>query len=86
MTLAVFPADRRTAEIRRCAQALVNLQGEAANLFWRREMAAFAARLTEQGVAGWEISHQAALFMNAVQLELQQLFADQDDCALDVRA
>jgi Family of unknown function (DUF6074) len=71
MTLLQFPADRRTAEIRRCSEALQNLHGEAANRFWRSEMAAFAASLKEQGCAEDEISHQAFLFMDAVQMELQ---------------
>ncbi|MGE6740830.1 DUF6074 family protein [Allorhizobium pseudoryzae] len=86
MTLAHFPADRRTADIRRCAQALLSLHGEEANLFWRQEMAGFARTLTAQGAEPAEISHQAALFMNAVQMELQQLFAEDDPEALDAWA
>jgi Family of unknown function (DUF6074) len=84
MTLAHFPADRRTADIRRCAQALLSLHGEEANLFWRQEMAVFARTLAVQGAEPAEISHQASLFMNAVQLELQHLFAE--DEALDAWA
>ncbi len=86
MTLAHFPADKRTAEIRRCAQALLNLHGEEANRFWRQEMAAFARSLASQGADPEEVSRQAALFMNAVQMELQHLFAAEVDQALDARA
>ncbi len=79
MTLVQFPADRRMADIRRCSEALTHLHGEEANRFWRREMAGFAARLKAQGVPDMEISHQAALFMNAVQMELQAAFAEQEE-------
>jgi hypothetical protein len=72
MTLMQFPADRRAAEVRRCAQALRTLHGQEANLFWRSEMALFSAELSAQGASVEEISHQASLFMNAVQLELQK--------------
>ncbi len=75
MPLLQFPADRRTADIRRCAEALQNLHGEAANRFWRTEMAGFAANLRERGCSDAELSRQAALFMDAVQMELQVVYA-----------
>ncbi|TCR98312.1 hypothetical protein EV281_109119 [Rhizobium sp. BK418] len=75
MTLLQFPADRRTADIRRCSEALQTLHGEAANRFWRSEMASFAANLKAQGCSEHEISQQAALFMHAVQMELQAAYA-----------
>ncbi|MBP2559868.1 hypothetical protein J2T08_000610 [Neorhizobium galegae] len=71
MTLLQFPADRRTADVKRCAEALLRLHGEQANRFWRSEMAGFAAALRAQGVADEEISRQAGLFMHAVQMQLQ---------------
>jgi len=74
MTLLQFPADRRTADIRRCSEALQTLHGEAANRFWRLEMAGFAANLKAQGCSEHEISRQAALFMHAVQMELQAAY------------
>ncbi len=86
MTLAHFPADRRTADIRRCAQALLSLHGEEANHYWRQEMTVFARTLAAQGAAPADISRQAALFMNAVQIELQHLFAENDPEALDAWA
>ena len=74
MSLLAFPADRRTSEIRRCANALLQLHGEAANRFWRSEMASLATALKSQGMDESEISRQAALFMHAVQMELQLAF------------
>lgn len=76
MTLLQFPADRRTADTKRCALALQDLHGEAANQFWRSEMASFAAALRDQGEAEAEISRQAALFMHAVQFELENLYGE----------
>ncbi|WP_267550485.1 DUF6074 family protein [Rhizobium rhizogenes] len=78
MSLLAFPADRRTSDIRRCANALLQLHGEEANRFWRTEMAGFAAALTEQGMDEDEISRQAALFMHAIQMELQLAFAEEE--------
>ena len=74
MTLVQFPAHRRVAEVRRCAETLLGLHGEAANVFWRTEITALAAVLREQNVSEAEISRQAGLFMQAVQLELQAAY------------
>ncbi|MGV1789648.1 hypothetical protein GR212_11110 [Rhizobium lusitanum] len=82
MSLLPFPADRRTSDVRRCAIALQQLHGEAANRFWRSEMASFASSLREQGVEDGEISRQAGLFMHAVQMELQLAYADEELNAL----
>lgn len=81
MTVLQFPADRRTGDVRRCAEALRRLHGEAANHFWRSEITGFAAALRGQGMAEEEISRQAGLFMHAVQMELQALFAEADSDA-----
>jgi len=78
MSLLAFPADRRTSDIRRCANALLQLHGEEANRFWRSEMASLAATLKCQGMDEGEISRQAALFMHAVQMELQLAFAAEE--------
>lgn len=78
MSLLAFPADRRTSDIRRCANALLQLHGEEANRFWRTEMANLAAALKSQGMDDGEISRQAALFMHAVQMELQLAFAEEE--------
>jgi hypothetical protein len=77
MTLLQFPADRRTADVRRCAEALQDLHGEEANRFWRSEMALFAEGFRARGVDEDEIRHQAALFMHAVQMEMQAAFFEQ---------
>jgi hypothetical protein len=81
MTLLQFPADRRTADIRRCAEALQNIHGEEANRFWRSEMATFAEGFRARGVDEDEIRHQAALFMHAVQMELQSAFFESIDAS-----
>lgn len=82
MALAQFPADRRIAEIRRCAEVLQKVHGEEANQFWRSTMRDFAANLVRQGAEPEEVSHQAALFMAAVQNELQAMFAQEEEQAL----
>jgi len=83
MTLLQFPADRRMADIRRCAEALRNLHGEEANQFWRSEMSKFSAALEAAGAGREEISRQASIFMHAIQSELQLSYAADD---LDQRA
>lgn len=79
MTLLHFPADRRAADVRRCAAALQDLHGETANQFWRTEMARFANELKAQGMGAMEISRQAGLFMHAVQMELQSAYTEAMD-------
>ena len=78
MTLLQFPADRRTADVKRCANALQNLHGKHADRFWRTEMATFAAALRAQGEVEEEISRQAGRFLHAVQRELQLAFAESE--------
>ncbi|WP_281977061.1 DUF6074 family protein [Pseudorhizobium flavum] len=77
MTLLQFPSHRRAADIRRCAATLRDLHGEKANQFWCNEMALLVSALREVGACEAEISHQAQMFMNAVQLELQAGFANE---------
>jgi hypothetical protein len=72
VTLLQFPASRQTGDVRRCARALMELQGPDANNFWRSEMARFADALRANGAAADDIAHQAQEFMWAVQRELQQ--------------
>lgn len=74
MPVLQFPSDRRIADVKRCAEALRHLHGEAANQFWRSQMAGFVAMLRSQGAVEDEISAQAGLFMEAVQMELQAAF------------
>lgn len=77
MTLVQFPLHRRAADIRRCAIALRDLNGEEANQFWRREMQRFAAALQRIGANEQEIRQQARLFMDSVQIELQSFYASE---------
>ncbi|WP_445304355.1 DUF6074 family protein [Neorhizobium sp. SOG26] len=74
MTVLQFPADRRAADIKRCAMRLLDLHGEAANRFWRAEMAELAASLRAQGASETELSLQAGMFMQAVQAEMQRAY------------
>ncbi|HEX5934875.1 MAG TPA: DUF6074 family protein [Pseudorhizobium sp.] len=75
--LVQFPLHRRTADIRRCAETLRELNGEDANRFWRDEMTRFAGALRRIGTKEEEIGQQARIFMDAVQIELQSFFADE---------
>jgi hypothetical protein len=77
MVLVQFPSHRRAADIRRCAATLRDLHGEAANRFWRAEMANLVAALQRLGSSDDEIAVQARLFMDAVQVELQAVFAQE---------
>ncbi|WEX91116.1 DUF6074 family protein [Sinorhizobium garamanticum] len=81
MTVLQFPSDRRTGDVKRCAEALQRLHGEAANHFWRSEMVSFAAAHRRLGVVEEEISRQAGLFMHAVQMDLQVAFANEENNA-----
>jgi len=82
MTLVQFPADRRVADVKRCAEALQTIHGEEANRFWRSEMVAFRGALMANGVTDAEIAFQARLFMQAVQTQLQEAYAEQAQGAL----
>lgn len=75
MTITQFPADRRIANVKRCAGRLRGLHGEDANRFWRMEMNDFVATMRAAGAKDDEIRRQAGLFLKAVQSELEQSFA-----------
>lgn len=77
MTLVQFPLCRRVTDIRRCARALQDLNGEEANRFWREEMGRFSAALRRVGLDEQEIGHQARLFLDSVQTELQSFYASE---------
>lgn len=63
-----FPAERRTAQIRRCAGELDGLQGEDARLYWRKVCRELADEMRKLGSS--EDSARAAVF--AFQDEVQQ--------------
>lgn len=63
-----FPAERRTAQIRRCAGDLDALQGEAARLYWLKVCRELADELRKLGSC--ENQARAAVF--AFQDEVQQ--------------
>lgn len=74
--LVSFPAARRVTDVRRCAERLMTVHGEEANLFWRTEMKQFAASMRGQGFSDAEISLEATRFMAAVQMELQHQYSE----------
>ena len=74
MRISQFPADRRLAEVKRCAALLGELPGDDANRFWRTEMIDFVAAMRGTGAGDEEIRRQAGLFLKAVQVELEQSF------------
>lgn len=63
-----FPAERRTAQIRRCAGELDGLQGEDARLYWRKVCRELADEMRKLGSN--EDNARAAVF--AFQDEVQQ--------------
>lgn len=71
MTVSHFPANRRLLDVRRCAAELLNLHGEDANAFWRTEMSRFVEEMRGVGAGEVEIRKQAALFLQAVQTQLE---------------
>lgn len=77
MTLVQFPLYRRANDVSRCALVLRDINGEEANRFWREEVGKFAAGLRRLGLDEHEISQQARLFMDSVQLELQSFYANE---------
>ncbi|MGV2052359.1 DUF6074 family protein [Agrobacterium sp. 22-209-1] len=71
-----FPAHRQRSEIKRCADNLDRLNGEAASRYWREEMRHLAARLTAIGMCEVEMSKQVLLFTGAVVEEMQRAYAE----------
>jgi hypothetical protein len=74
--IACFPANRRHAQVRRCAGNLDRVHGEAASRYWRIEMRSFADSLKNHGQSDAEISKQVLLFTGAVMEELQRTHAE----------
>ncbi|MCF6370229.1 DUF6074 family protein [Rhizobium halophilum] len=77
MTLVQFPLHLRSVDVRRCALALRDLNGEEANRYWRDEMRKFAAALRRVGLPEQDISEQALLFLESVQGELRSFYVSE---------
>ena len=74
MNVSQFPADRRLADVKRCAGVLQELHGNEANRFWQTEMIDFVAAMRRTGAEDEQIRRQAGLFLKADQIELEQSF------------
>lgn len=65
-----FPAERRTADVRRCAGELDGLNGEAARLYWQRVCRALADELLKLGSSETDMRAAVFAFQDEVQREL----------------
>lgn len=82
--VVAFPLSGRTAMIRRCAEELENIHGEAAVTYWRSECRALGASLEKLGCSEDDIRQQVMAFQTEVQVEMMRRYADrmaeQDVC------
>lgn len=69
-TIVPFPADRRTAHVRRCASELDSLNGEAARTYWQRVCRELAEELRRLGRSEAELRAAVFAFQDEVQREL----------------
>lgn len=65
-----FPAERRTAHVRRCASELDALQGEAARHYWQRVCRELAEELRRLGRSEAELRAAVFAFQDEVQRAL----------------
>lgn len=65
-----FPAERRIAEVRRCAGELDALHGEAARTYWQRVCRELAEELRRLGSSESELRTAVFAFQDEVQREL----------------
>jgi hypothetical protein len=68
-----FPAERRVAHIRRCADELDNLHGEDARLYWLRVCRELAEELRKLGSSENNARQAVLAFQDEVQQELFRL-------------
>ena len=70
--LLAFPIDRRTALVRKAAEELFQLNGEAANTYWRTKARELLADLAEQGRDRKAAREEVLRFFAAVQDEFRK--------------
>lgn len=70
--LLAFPIDRRAALVRKAAEELFHLNGEAANTYWRTKARELLADLTEQGRDMATAREEVLRFFAAVQDEFRK--------------
>ncbi|HEV7249747.1 MAG TPA: DUF6074 family protein [Shinella sp.] len=68
-----FPAERRTAHVRRCAGELGGLHGEDARLYWLRVCRELADELRKLGSNENQARNAVFAFQDEVQQELMRL-------------
>ncbi len=68
-----FPAERRTAHIRRCAGELDGLQGEEARAYWLKVCRELASELQKLGSSENQARAAVFAFQDEVQQELMRL-------------
>lgn len=68
-----FPAERRTAHVRRCAGELDGLHGEEARLYWLKVCRELAAELQKLGSSENQARAAVFAFQDEVQQELMRL-------------
>lgn len=71
MSVILFPVDRQTADVRRCALQLNRKQGAAADRWWRTECHRLYGRLQVLGLSHGQIQAEVDRFARAVYRELQ---------------
>jgi len=74
-----FPAERRTAHVRRCAGELDGLHGEDARLYWLRVCRELAAELRKFGSDESQARAAVFAFQEEVQQELLRLHDGTDN-------
>ncbi|WP_337184481.1 DUF6074 family protein [Shinella sp.] len=73
-----FPAERRTAHVRRCAGELDGLQGEDARLYWMKVCRELAEELRRLGTSENQARAAVFAFQDEVQQELSRMHPAED--------
>lgn len=76
-TVVPFPAERRTAHVRRCAGELDGLQGDDARQYWMKVCRELAEELRKLGSSENQARAAVFAFQDEVQQELTRLHSDQ---------
>ena len=71
--LPIFPAARRSRDIRTAAETLHRTHGEAAALYWKSLIRSIAAPLIAMGISDEDVRREIFAFQDSVQAELQSI-------------
>ncbi|MCM2294252.1 DUF6074 family protein [Allorhizobium sp. BGMRC 0089] len=69
-SIAIFPLASRRGLVRQSAIELDRLNGEDANIFWRKTCKALGAELLDLGCPAEQMREEILQFQNSVQMEL----------------